>query len=66
MSLLIKGGEIVTGTEHYIADIFCEHDRKNVADQIDDEISQPVVGAVGMEEHGRMIGTERQIVLQSS
>src|SRR4051794_10890326 len=27
MSLLIKGGEIVTGTEHYIADIYCEHER---------------------------------------
>src|SRR3954471_20942024 len=27
MSLLIKGGEIVTGTEHFIADIFCEHER---------------------------------------
>ena len=27
MSLLIKGGEIVTGTEHYIGDIFCEHER---------------------------------------
>jgi dihydroorotase-like cyclic amidohydrolase len=27
MSLLIKGGEIVTGTEHYIADIFVEHER---------------------------------------
>lgn len=27
MALLIKGGEIVTGAEHYIADIYCEHER---------------------------------------
>ena len=25
--ILIKDGEIVTGTEHYIADIFCENER---------------------------------------
>ena len=24
MALLIKGGEIVTGSERYVADIFCE------------------------------------------
>jgi dihydropyrimidinase len=27
VSLLIRGGEIVTGSEHYIADIYCEHER---------------------------------------
>ena len=27
MGLLIRGGEIITGTEHYIADIYCKHER---------------------------------------
>lgn len=38
MPLLIKGGEIVTGTEHYIADIYCEHERIT---QIDRNIDAP-------------------------
>ena len=48
MSLLIKGGEIVTGTEHYIADIFCEHDRITHIDRnIDAPAGAEVINASG-------------------
>ena len=40
MSLLIKGGEIVTGTEHYIADIFVEHERITHIDRNIDAVPQ--------------------------
>lgn len=38
MALLIKGGEIVTGAEHYIADIYCERERIT---HIDRQIDPP-------------------------
>src|SRR6188474_1724353 len=48
MSLLIKGGEIVTGTEHYIADIFCEHERITHIDRnIDAPSGVEVIDASG-------------------
>src|SRR4051812_1346047 len=48
MSLLIKGGEIVTGTEHYIADIFCEGDRITHIDRnIDAPAGAEVIDASG-------------------
>jgi dihydropyrimidinase len=48
MSLLIKGGEIVTGTEHYIGDIFCEHDRITHIDRnIDAPSGTEVINASG-------------------
>src|SRR6478735_2128796 len=48
MSLLIKGGEIVTGTEHYIADIFCEHERITHIDRnIDAPAGAEVINASG-------------------
>src|SRR3954463_4177087 len=47
MSLLIKGGEIVTGTEHYIADIFCEHDRITHIDRNIDAAADVVIDASG-------------------
>src|SRR3954463_5904357 len=47
MSLLIKGGEIVTGTEHYIADIFCEHDRITHIDRNIDAAADVVINASG-------------------
>src|SRR6202048_4705913 len=48
MSLLIKQGEIVTGTEHYIADIFCEHDRITHIDRnIDAPAGAEVINASG-------------------
>src|SRR5256885_7406343 len=48
MSLLIKGGEIVTGTEHYIADIYCEHERITHIDRnIDAPSGAEVINASG-------------------
>src|SRR3954465_4011360 len=48
MSLLIKGGEIVTGTEHYIADIYCEHERITHIDRnIDAPPDAEVIDATG-------------------
>src|SRR5436189_1476591 len=48
MSLLIKGGEIVTGTEHYIGDIFCEHERITHIDRnIDAPEGAEVINASG-------------------
>src|SRR6476659_7409501 len=48
MALLIKGGEIVTGTEHYIADIFCEHERITHIDRnIDAPNGAQVIDASG-------------------
>ena len=48
MSLLIKGGEIVTGTEHYIADIFCERERITHIDRnIDAPPDAEVINAAG-------------------
>src|SRR3954464_11893761 len=48
MSLLIKGGEIVTGTEHYIADIFVEHERITHIDRnIDAPPGSEVINAGG-------------------
>src|SRR5213075_183400 len=48
MSLLIKGGEIVTGTEHYIADIYCEHERITHIDRnIDAPAGAEVINASG-------------------
>src|SRR6476661_695668 len=48
MSLLIKGGEIVTGTEHYIADIFVEHERITHIDRnIDAPQGAEVINASG-------------------
>src|ERR1043165_597439 len=48
MSLLIKGGEIVTGTEHYIADIFCEHERITHIDRnIETPAGAEVINASG-------------------
>src|SRR5256885_16617658 len=51
MSLLIKGGEIVTGTEHYIADIYCEHERIT---HIDRNIDAPA-GAEGINASGKFV-----------
>src|SRR6266480_4845971 len=48
MSLLIKGGEIVTGTEHYIADIYCEHERITHIDRnIDAPAGAEMINASG-------------------
>src|ERR1700682_3757981 len=48
MSLLIKGGEIVTGDEHYIADIFCDHERiTNIDRNIDAPAGSEVINASG-------------------
>src|SRR5256714_15512110 len=48
MSLLIKQGEIVTGTEHYIGDIFCEHERITHIDRnIDAPAGTEVINASG-------------------
>ena len=48
MSLLIKGGEIVTGTEHYIGDIYCEHERITHIDRnIDAPAGAEVINASG-------------------
>src|SRR3954453_20393543 len=47
MSLLIKGGEIVTGTEHYIGDIYCEHDRITHIDRNIDTAADVVINASG-------------------
>jgi len=47
MSLLIRGGEIVTGTEHYIADIFCEHERITHIDRSIDTPAGTVINASG-------------------
>jgi dihydropyrimidinase len=48
MSLLIKGGEVVTGTEHYIADIYCEHERITHIDRnIDAPAGAEVIDAGG-------------------
>src|SRR5208282_6155909 len=48
MSLLIKNGEIVTASEHYIADIYCE---KETITRIDKNLTAPpgaeVVDATG-------------------
>src|SRR6478752_360445 len=51
MSLLIKGGEIVTGTEHYIADIFCEQERIT---RIDTNIAAPA-GAEVIDATGKFV-----------
>src|SRR3954452_17593543 len=51
MSLLIKGGEVVTGTEHYIADIYCEHDPIT---HIDPNIDAPA-GAEGIDASGEYV-----------
>ncbi|MFL6590204.1 MAG: dihydropyrimidinase [Chthoniobacterales bacterium] len=51
MSLLIRQGEIVTGTEHYIADIFCEHDRIT---HIDRRIEAPA-GAEVIDASGKYV-----------
>src|SRR5437868_12924329 len=48
MSLLIKQGEIVTRTEHYIADIYCEHERVTHIDRnIDAPPDTEVINASG-------------------
>lgn len=48
MSLLIKGGEIVTGSEHYVADIYCEHERITQIDRsIDAPAGAEVINASG-------------------
>ena len=48
MSLLIKGGEIVTGNEHYIGDIYCEHERITHIDRnIDAPAGAEVINASG-------------------
>jgi dihydropyrimidinase len=51
MSLLIRGGEIVTGTEHYIADVYCEHERIT---HIDRRIDAPP-GAEVIEASGKYV-----------
>ena len=48
MSLLIKGGEIVTGDEHFIGDIYCEHERITHIDRnIDAPPGAEVINASG-------------------
>src|SRR4030081_3630129 len=48
MSLLIKGSEIVTGDEHFIADIYCEHERITHIDRnIDAPPGAEVINASG-------------------
>src|SRR6266446_9863426 len=48
MSLLIKGGEIVTGDEHFIGDIYCEHERITHIDRnIDAPAGAEVINASG-------------------
>src|SRR6187397_2029891 len=47
MSLLIKGGEVITGTEHYIADIFCEHERITHIDRSINAPADTVINASG-------------------
>src|SRR3954471_13277960 len=48
MSLLIKGGEIVTGDEHFIGDVFCEHERITHIDRnIDAPADAEVINASG-------------------
>jgi dihydropyrimidinase len=48
MSLLIKGGEIITGNEHFIGDIFCEHERITHIDRnIDAPAGAEVINASG-------------------
>src|ERR1700674_5462256 len=48
MSLLIKGGEIVTGDEHFIGDIYCEHERITHIDRhIDAPAGAEVINAAG-------------------
>src|SRR6266446_6812378 len=48
MSLLIKGGEIVTGDEHFIGDIYCEHERITHIDRnIDAPSGAEVINASG-------------------
>jgi dihydropyrimidinase len=51
MSLLIRGGEVVTGTEHYIADVYCEHERIT---HIDRRIDAPP-GAEVIEASGKYV-----------
>ncbi|MFL6530472.1 MAG: dihydropyrimidinase [Chthoniobacterales bacterium] len=51
MSLLIKGGEIVAGAEHYIADIYCERERIT---HIDRRIDPPP-GAEVIEASGKYV-----------
>src|SRR4030088_1646027 len=48
MSLLLKGGEIVTGDEHFIGDIYCEHERITHIDRnIDAPAGAEVINASG-------------------
>src|SRR5256714_11761155 len=47
MSLLIKQGEIVTGTEHYIGDIYCEDERITHIDRNVDVAADTVINASG-------------------
>src|SRR5947207_4819255 len=48
MSLLIKGGEIVTGDEHFIGDIYCEQERITHIDRnIDPTPGAEVINASG-------------------
>src|SRR3712207_3617999 len=48
MALLIKGGEVVTGSEHYLADIYCEHERITHIDRkIDAPPGAEVIDASG-------------------
>ena len=48
MSLLIKGGEIVTDSERYVADIFCEGETITRIDpKIDNQRADEVVDASG-------------------
>src|SRR5436309_10750389 len=51
MSLLIKGGEIVTGDEHFIGDIYCEHERIT---HIDRNIEAPA-GAEVIDASGKYV-----------
>ncbi len=48
MSLLIKNGEIVTGNERYVADIFCEGETiTRIARNINDVHADEIIDAAG-------------------
>ena len=63
MSLLIKGGEIVTASERYVADIFCENE---TITRIDRNIAPPKGAVVIDAIHGRKTITGAPVTAATS